>query len=230
VAVKVKHPVREIQDRPEGGHRVVVEEGRSFDCDYVVNASGAWARQVGEMAGVRTNVIPQRHQAAVMVTNKDYGYLIPSVMDYIPHSGEAGLYFRHEREGRLVAGLHSEEMHEVVTDPSDYHRSAHQEFLEELAAKLAIRLPGFPDAGLGDGWAGLYPISPDGVPQVGPNPGKESFISAVGSGGSGIQLSPVMGEIVAGWIVDGSGDVIAGGSSLHPDRPALEHEVEVASD
>ncbi len=223
IQVKVKHKVTGLVENGRG-YTVVTDNDARFECDYLVNAAGSWIGEISALVGIETPVIAQRHQAAMVATNVDYGYLMPSVMDYVPHSGDTGLYFRHERDGMLVAGLHSEEVHEGTVNPDDYHRSADQEFLELLAAKLESRLPGFPDAGLGDGWAGLYPISPDGLPQVGPSVGHDRFITVGGAGGSGIQLSPVLGEVAASWILDGDARVLEGAEAMKPGRPSLSED------
>jgi sarcosine oxidase subunit beta len=218
---------RRVVEAVEGTGSIELRTDRdeSIHCDFVVNAAGAWAPQVAEIVGGEMVLVPQRHQAAVVSIPEPFGYLMPSVMDYIPHSGETGLYFRHERADQLIAGLHSEEIRDTVTDPDSYARSADQEFLELVAEKLLYRLPGFSEAGLGNGWAGLYPVSPDGFCQVGPNPGNEAVINAGGAGGSGIQLSPVIGELVAEWIVDGEAAAISDAEQLLPGRASLAEPV-----
>ncbi len=44
-------------------------------------------------------------------------YVMPSVMDYVPSSGGFGAYFRDDGPGRLVAGLHTEEVIHDIVDP-----------------------------------------------------------------------------------------------------------------
>jgi sarcosine oxidase subunit beta len=166
-------------------------------------------------------VKPQRHQAVVVHLPRELEYTMPSVMDYTPHSGEEGLYFRHERPGQLIAGVHTEEALDEVQDPDRYARSADNDFLEAVARKLSARLPSLSDSRLAHGWAGLYPVSPDGSPQVGPVPGRETVLVAGGAGGSGIQLSPVIGELVADWIIEGEPRAIANAHRLAPGRRSL---------
>jgi sarcosine oxidase subunit beta len=204
----------------EGGHVLRTERGE-YTCDYVVNAAGAWASRVADLLGARMPISPQRHEAVVVHLPVPLQYVMPMVMDYTPRSGENGLYFRHERPGQMIAGLHSEEAIEEVSNPDAYARSATPDFVEGVADKLASRLPSLSDAGLAHGWAGLYPVSPDGVPQVGPSPGADGVISAGGAGGSGIQLSPVIGELVADWILDGEPRAVSAGPSLAPARASL---------
>jgi sarcosine oxidase subunit beta len=206
----------------ESGRHLVHTERDEFTFEHVVNAAGPWGDQVARLLGHEMPLLPQRHQAVVAHLGRDLGYMMPSVMDYTPHTGEIGLYFRHERAGQLIAGLHSEEATERTANPDAFARSADEDFLETVARLLSSRLPSLTDAGLAHGWAGVYPVSPDGIPQVGPAGDDPTVITAGGVGGSGIQLSPVIGELVADWITIGEPRCISDGRALLPVRPTLE--------
>lgn len=221
-SLRVREEVVGAERLPDGRHRVVTSRGE-VTAEHVVNAAGAWAPAVGERIGARLPITPQRHEAVVVHLPRELPYVMPMVMDYTPHSGELGLYFRHERPGQLIAGLHSEEQTSDVDDPDRYGRSASPEFLEGVAELISQRLPTLAESGLAHGWAGLYPVSPDGLPQVGPSAEKPSIISAGGAGGSGIQLSPVIGELVADWIIHGEPRAVAQGRRLDPRRPSITH-------
>jgi glycine/D-amino acid oxidase-like deaminating enzyme len=91
--------------------------------------------------------------------------------------------------------------------------------MELVAERFGRRLPGLRDARLGNVWAGIYPISPDGRPSVGPHRGRETVVSVAGAGGSGLQSSPALGRLAAEWIADGRPSAIAGAEALLPDRP-----------
>jgi sarcosine oxidase subunit beta len=196
--------------------------GGTESCDYVVNAAGPWAAQVADLLGVPLELSPQRHQAIAVLLARELEYMMPSVTDYTPGSGVAGLYFRHERPGQLIAGVHTEEALGSACDPDDFARGVEPDFLEAVAELLAARLPGLATARLAHGWAGLYPVSPSGLPQVGPAPGRPTAILAGAAGGSGIQLSPVLGELVADWILTGEPRVVAGAASLAPGARASD--------
>ena len=201
-------------------HRLVTTGG-DIECDFIINAAGAWAGEVGLLLGTPVRLLPQRHQVALAHLPRPLAYVMPSVMDYIPHSGGYGLYFRHDTESRLLVGLHTEEpLHDNV-DPNNYVRSTDYAFLEAVAEKFAFRVPHLADVRLGPGWAGLYPMSPDGLAQVGPNPGRETVISACGAGGSGLQTSPAIGQLAAEWIVFGEPRSIPAASRLTPRRDSL---------
>jgi sarcosine oxidase, subunit beta len=189
--------------------------GERLDCDAVVDAAGPWSAQVAALLGCELALVPLRQQAALVHLPRTLAYTMPSVMDYTPGSGECGLYFRHEGPGRLIAGLHVEGALAASSDPDDYARSADAEFLEELARRLSDRLPGLADARLGAGWAGLYPMSSSGRPLVGPLDAAGTVLVAL-AGGSGIQLSPTLGELVADWALDGAPRSLADAVALRP--------------
>jgi sarcosine oxidase subunit beta len=200
---------------PGGGLRLKTSRGE-LECDVAVDAAGPWAAGVAALLGCELDLTPQRHQACVVHLSHELRYTMPSVMDYTPGSGERGLYFRDEGAGRLIAGLHGEEAFAPSADPDSFLRQADEEFLEELAGKLASRLPGLADAALGQGWAGLYPVSITGRPILGPVVDGVPVIVAGGAGGSGIQLSPVMGELVADWVLHGQPRAVADAERLAP--------------
>src|SRR5207249_5415132 len=104
---------------PSGRH-VLMTRRATIECDVVVNAAGAWAGRVGEMLGAPAEVLPQRHRALVAHLPRQLDYVMPSVMDYIPASGEIGLYFRHETATSMIAGLHSEDRLYEIVDPDAY--------------------------------------------------------------------------------------------------------------
>lgn len=201
-----------------GGWRMRTGAGE-LECDLVVNAAGPWAGRVAALLGCELELVPQRHQASAVCLPRELAYTMPSVMDYTPGSGERGLYFRHEGAGRLIAGLHGEEVCEPVADPDSYVRRADEDFLEELANKLSDRLPGLADSSLAGGWAGLYPVSATGRPVIGPAAGGVPAIVAAGAGGSGIQISPVLGELVADWVLHGEPRAVEGAGRLCPAAP-----------
>ena len=187
-----------------------------LDCDIVVNAAGGWAGRVGQILGAPVAILPQRHQALVAHLSAPLDYVMPSVMDYVPSSGGFGVYVRDDGPGRLIAGLHTEEVIHDIVDPDEVRRDSGSEYIELVAERLGHRLPGLDDMRLGDVWAGIYPMRPDGRPVVGPHPGRESVITVAGAGGSGLQSSPALGRIAADWILDGTSTAIPAATALRP--------------
>jgi D-amino-acid dehydrogenase len=67
-------------------------------------------------------------------------------------------------------------------------------------------LPGFSATTRPKGWAGLRPMTPDGLPIIGRLPGTENVLVASGHCMLGVTLAPVTAAIIAG-AVSGTGDL-----------------------
>jgi sarcosine oxidase subunit beta len=188
--------------RTPAGHRLATSAG-TVACDVVVNAAGAWAGRVAELLGGALPILPERHQAVVVGLPQPLPYTMPMVMDYVPGHGGTGLNFRHERPGQLISEIHMTGTSEPA-DPDDYARGIDDDGLEGIANLLLDRLPSFTEATLGQGWAGLYPVSATGRALCGPVGGDPTVIAAAGAGGYGIQLAPALGALAADWVLDGA--------------------------
>ena len=204
-----------------GGWRLETTVG-VIDADVVVDAAGAWATQVGDLFGVDVRVIPLRNQIGIWRLERPLDRVMPMVMDYIPHSGARGLYVAtYDDADHVLAGLHSEEVVAQGVEPDAYDQSADDDYLADTRAALERRMPDLPLGEVERAWAGLYPVSPDGLPIVGPAVGDDALILAVGGGGSGIQLSPIMGALAAEWIADGEPRSLSDGRRVAADRATL---------
>jgi len=146
----------------------------------------------------------------------------------VPSSGGFGAYFRDDGPGRLVAGLHTEEVIHDIVDPDAVQRDTAGEYVELVAERLVHRLPRLEDMRLGDVWAGIYPMRPDGRPVVGPAVGRASVVIVAGAGGSGLQSSPALGRIAADWIVDGHVASIPAAAVLRPQAESTADERRLA--
>ncbi len=202
VEIRARHPLTGYEQLAGGRHRLHTPRG-SLDCDIVVNAAGAWAPAVGRLLEAPLAIVPERHEACVMRLAAPLRYELPSIMDYVPGSGELGLYMRPEGEHQLIAGLHSNDLLDEPADADDFYGGAEQAFVDTLIPMLVDRMPGFDTVGLESGWAGLYPNSPDERFLIGAMPGRDGVVAVCGLNGVGVYMSPVAGRIGADWVLDG---------------------------
>ena len=188
--------------RRDGVYRLETGKG-TVDCDIVVNAAGAWAPRVAELFGQRLHIRPERHEAIAIHLDPPLAYTMPMVMDLVNGEG-SGLNFRHERAGQLIAEIHKASR-AGPENPDDYDDQCGEASKAKLAELLLERVPDLPDARLGRGWAGLYPVTADHRPFVGLVDSSEpGLVTAAGAGGYGIQLAPVIGQIAADWALSGA--------------------------
>ncbi len=183
--------------RLEGGRATGVEtDGGSIDAEYVVNAAGPWAGKVGQMAGLDLPISPQRRQVAVVAPEKPVPEDTPLTFDM-----DTGLYFLPDRDGDALVGGNFDAVDERDPDayPTDYDLAWATEGLEraaDCAGYFGL------DAGVRQGWSGLYAVTPDHHPIV-----EETiprFVNAVGFSGHGFMHSPATAQVVTEMIVDGA--------------------------
>lgn len=160
-------------------------------CGTVVNAAGAWAAEVGQLAGIDIPIRPLRRQ--IFVTDP-----VPGLDRDFPLTIEfaSSLYFHRESGGVLMG----------MADPTDgpgFDASVNWDFLPTLVERALYRLPILKRAKVKTGWAGFYEDTPDKHPIIGAVPGLAGFLCAAGFSGHGIMHAPAAGEAIAELIVDG---------------------------
>jgi sarcosine oxidase subunit beta len=74
---------------------------------------------------------------------------------------------------------------------------------EEIVPTAVRVFPPLEEAGIERTWAGLYEMTPDGLPIVGQAPGVEGFYLANGFSGHGFQHAPIVGKLLAEMIGEG---------------------------
>jgi D-arginine dehydrogenase len=182
------------------GWRLTFADGREIAASVLVNAAGAWADPVAELAGVRPlGITPYRRTVAQVRTVPAPSAGLPLVLDL----GEQ-FYFKPE-SGRLWLSPHDE----TPSLPCDAAA-------EELDVAVAIdRLSQVVDwhvERVERRWAGLRSFAPDRLPVYGFDSGRENFFWFAGQGGFGIQTAPAAAKLAAGLL---TGHV---GGSIDPQR------------
>jgi sarcosine oxidase, subunit beta len=185
----------------EGGRVTGVRTGGgNISTAKVVNAAGPWARAIGRMAGVIVPVDPERRHIFISQpaagTNWDEGdhpRSVPAsrlmVIDF-----ESTFYFHREGSGVLFG----------MGDPDEkpgFDTTVRWDFLPQVIDVAVRRLPALADAAVSHAWAGLYEMTPDRNPIIGPAPELQGFYTIAGFSGHGFQHSPAAGRILADMII-----------------------------
>lgn len=200
------------------GERVVgVDVGEKIDADYVINAAGPWAKQVGEMAGVQLPVAPKRRRMVLTAPEKSVPETDPLTIDL-----DTGSYFRPERDGCALVG--GQWGGDPDADPDRYREGIETEWAAEAVERAGEWTTYFgPETRIKRGWAGLYAVTPDNHPIIEQTvPG---FISAIGFSGHGFMHAPATGKLVAELVCEGEASLV-NIDSLRSERFGEEHEVE----
>jgi sarcosine oxidase, subunit beta len=124
----------------------------------------------------------------------------PAVADF---SAEQ-LYFRPAEPGFLEVGSLAPEHADEPIDPERPPEGARHETLERYRDGLARRLRGAGGGHWRGAWTGIYDVTPDWEPAIGPVPGTKRVVVAAGFSGHGFKLAPAVGTAVAELVLDGA--------------------------
>ncbi len=155
----------------------------------VVNAGGAWARPIAQMGGLDVPVVPDSHEAGV--TEPVGPFLGPMLVDIRTAPGSSNYYFYQHRPGSVVFCI-TPDPPIVGTD-----RRETSAYLPMIARRMVGLVPKLANIKVRRTWRGLYPMTPDGSPVVGPSRELQGYVHAVGMCGQGYMLGPGVGALVS---------------------------------
>jgi sarcosine oxidase subunit beta len=164
--------------------------------NFVVNAAGPWAAQVGKMVGVELPVRPYRRQSFVTEPFPPIPEDAPFIIDFT-----TSFYFHKEMGGEILMGMSDPD------EPSSFNTYVDWSFLERVVERALHRAPILQKARVNRGWAGLYSVTPDNNPILGITQ-VENFIVVVGFSGHGFMHAPAVGQALAELIVSGKPKVV----------------------
>jgi sarcosine oxidase subunit beta len=164
----------------------------------VVNAAGAWSAQIAQMVGLDLPVEPLRRMLIPTEPFDKIAHSAPMVIDM-----PTGFHFRPEGLGLLMAWADPEEK-------PGFNTTFDRAFVEKVLTRGVTRVPVLEEVAVNPSraWAGLYEMTPDHHPILGPVPGIGGFYLANGFSGHGVMHSPATGKIVADLILKGTSDLI----------------------
>ncbi|MBM3266792.1 MAG: FAD-binding oxidoreductase [Candidatus Sericytochromatia bacterium] len=194
--------VRVVNRRPVTGLRI--EGGRIAGVEtpdgpvatpVVVNAAGAWASQIGRMAGIDLPIVPVRRHIA---TTAPLSFIRPTYPMMVDNG--TGLYM-HPESGGLLMGMARRD------EPPAYRTDVDEEFVMEIATAAVERMPALEVAEINAAWAGLYEVTPDHHPIIAAHPEVPGLFTCAGFSGHGFMHAPAAGEVVAQLVLDGRSEI-----------------------
>ena len=170
----------------------------SYWADAVVNAAGASASFICEMAGLNIPVNPDSHEAGITAPVKQF--LDPLVVDLRPGSEgkTANFYFGQNSEGQIIFCYTP-----IKIFPGGDKRST-SEFMPIMARRLVNLIPRLKNLTIRRLWRGLYPMTPDGVAVVGKPSEVEGLYLGIGMCGQGFMMGPGVALNLANLVTRGS--------------------------
>ena len=172
--------------------------GELIEAGAVVLAAGAWSRNLAATAGLGLPiefsveqelllVVPASHAPTASISNAvDAVYEHPEIGRSVPAGQMA-----------VLVGTGFPKAY-PTGDPANYPaQDALADLVAELRHRLAIRQPVLAEAPLLEARLGLYDITPDWHPLLGPVPGLGGLLLFTGGSGHGFKIAPAMAEMLA---------------------------------
>jgi len=177
---------------------VETAEGEIFNTDIVINAAGAKAGRVAQMAGIEIPIESRKRCAFVFQSSTPvdtFTNLIDTTF------GNRGVYAR--PFGPDYLGMTSPDPDK---DPESFDFDVDEELFEKFVRPaLSRRVAGFQDMQLVDSWAGHYEMNTfDQNAILGPHPEIDNFIFLCGFSGHGVMHAPAAARGIAEWIITGA--------------------------
>ena len=198
--------------RREGGEWVLETPKGEIRCEYVVNAAGYYAQQVGRLFGREVPMMVMSHQYLLFDTipeletwSRDAGHKLPLLRDV-----DSSYYLRQEKYGLNLGPYEGNcKAHWVTPDdpfPEDFSFQLYPDDLDRLEWHIGdamARVPLLEQANLTRVINGPIPYTPDGNPLIGPMPGvPNAFEACVFT--FGICQGGGAGKVLAEWITEGA--------------------------
>lgn len=201
-------------DRDDAGVVGIRTDRGRVETRMVLNAAGAWSDSLNALAGVRMPNRPIRRE--VLVTAPLAPAIDKAVTFYRPGEG----WFNQTLRGEVVMGAVDPD------EPYGHDQSSSWPFLRRTATLMVRKAPALAATTVIRQWAGMYDVTPDHLPVIGPTDQLGGWWLAHGWSGRGMLLAPHLVTLLAEQMASGSRPAMLGG--FEPDRFADDEDAERA--
>jgi sarcosine oxidase, subunit beta len=171
-----------------------------FYAPIIVNAAGAWAGKLNQLAGLDLPYDTWRHDTMFVSRPRQVGPDHPTVIDF---SNE--MYFRPDAGNLTLVGL--EDGNPLGESPDSDTDHAKSGFVERGIDRICKRVPIMENGGLHSAHGGYDGITPDQHPMLG-QIGPDGFYLDCGHSGTGFKISPAVGLCMSELILDGKAKAV----------------------
>jgi sarcosine oxidase subunit beta len=192
--------VRNIKIKNDKIKSVVTNKGE-IQTSIVINAAGAWSKQIAQMVGLILPNKPVRKEALVTEPVKN-------IFECMVISFRHGIYFSQQKHGQILGGIPSPEEKVGYFDNSTYS------FLRHMSHMLGKYAPSLKYINILRQWTGYYDVTPDALPIIGITD-IEGFIQCNGFSGHGFMIAPIVAKLLAQLICDEKLDISIGRLNLN---------------
>lgn len=206
--IYIPAPVTGLKPTADGKWDVHTPQG-TIHANRIVNATGFWAREVGQMIGFEHPTIPVHHQYVVTATVPEVKALKKELA--VIRDLEGSYYLRQERDGLLFGPY--EMMEKMVLQdswvrdgvPPGFGKELFESDLDRIMEHVEMAMemvPVLKKADIINIVSGPITYTPDLLPMVGPHQGVRNYWTAIGFG-YGVIHAGGIGKFLSDWIRNG---------------------------
>lgn len=191
-----------VEARNGAVHAVRLSTGGTVRCAALVNCAGAWAREIGRMAGVPVPLQAVEHMYVVTEPIADLPDPLPIVRDL-----DGGIYVKGDARKVVLGGFEPSAKvwdaagpdgnRAFVELPEDWDQ------FEPFMREGLHRIPALAEAGIQHFMNGPESFTPDSKQLMGQSPYLRGFYVAAGFNSIGMMSSAGVGKAMAEWIEAG---------------------------
>ena len=171
--------------RQDGTWQVRTGTG-TYSAPMIVNAAGAWAGEIGAMAGaIPITLTPLRRSAAILPAPEGH-----DVRDWPLFASASESWYAKPEAGKLMVSPADE-------DPVDPHDAWPDDMVLAEGLHRYEQAVTVPVTRVETSWAGLRTFTADRTPVAGFDPLLDGFFWLAGQGGYGVQTAPALSEFCA---------------------------------
>ncbi|MPW23331.1 FAD-dependent oxidoreductase [Paraburkholderia sp. CNPSo 3157] len=183
-------------------NKLLIENGKvvgvstsagDFAAGIVISTQNIWTPELAGWTGKTLPIAPERHAVlALECAEAPYTFTMPVFKDL---ASEGMLYYRSYGGNQMLVseGVVGEKLNTADTEQGDIP----MDYIVDVGAQVAERFPAYETAGIASSWTGVYDVTPDWNPVLGPLPGIEGLVVGYGFSGHGFKLWPTVGKILA---------------------------------
>lgn len=185
----------------DGGHiRGVQTPAGAIHAPVVIAATGPWTRSLLQPTGFDAPIETEYHQVAILKNAPDMKSGGCACIDSV-----TATYFRSDGGDKFLVG---DFYGKRPVDPDNFPQRASDAELEEIIERASHRIPKLERAEVMRGVTGVYDMTPDARPLLGPVPGVEGLFLCAGFSGMGFKISPAIGLVMSELILDGEATTV----------------------
>jgi len=178
----------------ERGIKGVKVNGEFIEAEHVLVAAGAWSRHLLETVKIEIPLWGEKHE--ILISEPLERVFNPMVISF-----SIGYYIQQRPHGSFIMGIGPEDPPHWY-NPADFDFSPSWRFLERMSSTATRILPFLGNVNIVRQWAGLYEMTPDAHHILGPVDKIPGLFLACGGSGHGFMFGPVVGELMAEWMMD----------------------------